>query len=131
MKITLGELKACEKGLSKIMGADLPAISSFRLLSILDIVNVALTRLEEVRINLVKKHGIKDETKGSYTIPKDSPNWTTFMDELGAVLQEEINLEGYIPMDITHLGNTNISAIELKPLIDRFVVEEKPTQAGS
>jgi len=130
MNITLKDLKACEKGLTKILTAELPAVSSFRLLGTLDIVRKSLERLEEVRKQLVVKYGEKNDSTGVYTVPRNNEKWDQFLQELGDVLAEEVTIEGFIPLDINQLGNTTISTVELEPLLGKFLVDESKPVAS-
>jgi hypothetical protein len=131
MKITLMQLKACESGLDKLLKSDLPAPSSFRLLGILSMIRDNLNRIEQQRTALVRKYGEEDSESGRLEVKKDGNNWSQFINELHEILQEEIELEGFQPLNVSMLGNAAISTIELESLMGKFIVEDSKQETSS
>jgi len=124
MKLTMFDIKACERGILRLMNATLPVESSFKLLGILGTIRQSLSKLEESRINLVKKYGVKDEETGAFNVPQGTDGWKEFEKDLSVIMSEEIEFKGFEPINVGALGNTQISAVELEPLMGKFLTAE-------
>jgi len=125
MELQLQDLKACERGLIKLMNSDLPARTSFRLTSILKVVRENLQQLEQSRTDLILKYG-KEQKDGSTRVDPGTKEEETFKKEFETLLKETVVIDGYKPLTLDDLADARISAVELEPLMGSFI---KPIQA--
>lgn len=120
MKISLRELKVCERGLQKLVNAELPARVSFRLTIILKTVRESLQSLEKIRSDLIAKYGYQHDD-GICRIEKDSENEKKFKEEFELLLDETVELTNYTRLTLEDIADAHISAVELEPLIGNFI----------
>ena len=92
IKLKLHELKGCEEALRTLMTTRMPMVASFKFSKIIDKLGEELKRLEDTRIELVKKLGEVQED-GNIKIV-DPEKYQEFQKELGDLLETEVTLEG-------------------------------------
>ncbi len=106
------DLKNAEPALGKLVNADLPIKTAFKLSNKIDIIDIQLQKFEKFRIDLIKKYGSKTE-KG-YEVDKDKIR--IFENELNDLLQMDIDDIEVEPISINMLENSNFTVIEVKAL---------------
>lgn len=118
MKLTLGEVVAAHNALQKL---DLPAPIAFRLAQVIRPLISEFTTYEEQRLRLVRKYG---QQKGDrIAIEPGDENWGTFVTEIQALLDLEVEVEVQ-PLELDILKGLSISPISLLPIW--FLFKETP-----
>lgn len=87
MKILLGDLKKAEPALAKVLDAEMPFKTAYRLKKLASQVAAELMHVEKERGELVKKHGTKN-AQGAISVPKE--NLDAFMIEWNMVLDTDV-----------------------------------------
>lgn len=114
MKIKLAELQQVQQIFNKILNTPLDFKLSYRLGKITKKLVDEFKVIEDERMKLITKFGIKDEKKGSTSVPEDKLE--EFLKEFNAILDTEIDLEvALIPVDLIEgikLSANEVSALE-------------------
>jgi len=113
MKLELSRIRITEQVLSRLIDKEIPIKIGWKLSKIKTEISRELNLIEEQRIKLIQKHGIKDEKTGNYTVPKE--NTTSFFEEFNDFLKEEVEVK-YDPIDINSLGDISLSTRDLEVL---------------
>jgi len=123
VKLTLGELKASEKGLTAILTAGLPIKMSYNLQKGIKSINEEYKSFEESRTLLIKKYG--KEKDGQLSVdPIDLENFEKFVNEYEELSKMEVEL-WFTPIKLEDIPETVIiSPVELEPLIGKFIIDE-------
>lgn len=135
MEIMIKDLKACERGIIKLMNSDLPARTSYKLTVILKTIRDSLQNLDQIRTDLVKKYGVQGKD-GIIRIQPGTDEEMKFREEFEPILEETVFLDKFKPLSIEDIAEARISPVELEPLLNRFVmapqaVPEAPAGASS
>jgi hypothetical protein len=105
-----------KSGLSKLIAADIPLKSAFKLKGILQAVNDALRTYDEVRLEAVKKYGLKKEdgtleVDENQNVKFDQEKYADFAKEMEELIATEIDVA---KVSISELGEkVHISVDEL------------------
>jgi len=134
MEIVIKDLKACERGIVKLMNSDLPARTSYKLTAILKTVRDSLQSLDQTRTDLVRKYGVQGKD-GIIRIQPGTDEEIKFKEEFEPILEETVFLDKFKPLSIEDIAEARISPVELEPLLNRFVIalqaaSEKPVGAS-
>jgi hypothetical protein len=108
MKLTLGSIKAAQPALTKLLNADLPIATAFKLSKLVKAVENELTSYESQRVKLIEKLG---EAEGDTTKVKQE-NLPAFVEEMTKLHDIECELPGD-PIPVADLGDLNISAVDV------------------
>lgn len=123
MKVKLGDLKNVESVMMKLVNADLPIRIAFQINLIIDDLDEKLTKVEEFRINLVKKYGEEDKS-GNLQVKKE--NMKSFTSELKELMESEVDFNPVkIPFSAFEAGNINIKVRELNALMKAGFIDEE------
>lgn len=122
MEITLRDLKACERGLTKLVNSDLPIHVSFRMSKVLKVVRESLQEVESVRTKLIAKHSSASEDGPAGILPGSDAE-KAFLAEFTPLLEEKVDLGSFEPISLNEISNTAMSPVEIEPLIGIFLVE--------
>lgn len=120
-KIKLRELRDITTSLVKLVTMDLPAKISYRMTRLVKLIKGELQDLEEVRVELVKKHGIQTEQG---IVVKE--NIEEFNKDFNEILDEEIEIT-FIPVNLSSIGEKNLSALDMLNL-EIFIREDDETE---
>jgi len=126
VKLTLGELKDAEKGLTAILTTGLPIKLSYNLQKGLKAINQEFQNFESIRTELVKKYGTEQD--GGFNVQAGSEEFKLFMAEYEELNKVEVEL-WFTPINLNELPETvTISVVDLAPLIGKFILaEESPS----
>lgn len=127
MEVSLRDLKASERGLIKLMNSALPAGAAFKIMGVLKPVREGLQLLENIRIEILRKHG-KTKDDGSIQIDPGSPEEKSFLLELESEMSKMVDLEKFTPIALSAIGKAEISAVELEPLMGKFIADDSQEQ---
>jgi len=128
-KITLGALNIITPTLTKVFNASLPVKDAYKISKAIDRLNVELKKVEEHRVNLVKKHGKKDENKNMTVVPE---NMEAFSKEFQELMNIEVEDFQPVPMSFATLEDSKIelTPIEVNNLIGLGFLEEPIFEDG-
>jgi len=109
MKLKLRDLKTAVEPMEKIMTMELPISVGYKLKRLADKVNPILATFNMKRNELITKLGTKDKN-GTFTVKRDSKNWTEFakQEEMLLDIEEEIDFK---PIDIKSVADVKIPAV--------------------
>jgi hypothetical protein len=120
--IKLGDLKNVENAILKIVNAELPIKIAFQINLMIDDLDEKLTKLENFRINLVKKYGDADASGDLKVLPK---NIKAFQQELKELLDSDVDFTPVkIPLDVFDSANIKVTVKELNALIKAGFVDQ-------
>ena len=115
MKILKGELKGAEQALTKVMTSPTDFKLAYRLEKILGKVNKELMAIEKIRVDLITKHGEKDEKGNGMKVGE--ANMEIFTKEYSAFLEEELDLDiSPIPYELLERSGIRIAATDIHAL---------------
>lgn len=100
MKIKLGEVTMIQQGLMTLVNQQLPVKLSYKLGKLIKIVDDEVQEIENKRIELVKKYGVKNEEDNTIKVPDDKQDG--FMQEYTDLLNLEIDVT-FEPISISEL----------------------------
>jgi uncharacterized protein YutE (UPF0331/DUF86 family) len=119
----LGELKNIETVIVKLMSAELPIRLAFKFGVVVEQINDNLRRLEEFRVNLVKKYG-KTDNKGNLQVLPE--NMDKFTDELKELLDTEVDIKIVkIPIEVFEKGDIKVSIKEINSLVKAGFIDKQ------
>lgn len=120
--IKLGDLKNVEPTIIKIINAELPIKIAFQINLMIDDLDEKLTKLEEFRINLVKKYGKEDKHGNLQVVPE---KMQAFTQELRELMESDVDFKPVkIPIEVFESANIKISVKELNALIKAGFVDQ-------
>jgi len=120
--IKLGDLKNVEPVILKIINAELPIRIAFQINLMIDDLDEKLTKLEEFRVNLVKKHGTTDKLGNLQVKPE---NMQAFTQELRELMESDVDFKPVkIPIEAFEEAKLNISVKELNALIKAGFIDQ-------
>jgi hypothetical protein len=102
MVITLEGMKFVESSLGKLLKEDLPIRMSYRLSKLYELLIKEMTKVEEFRQELVKKHGTAQENG---TIKVTEENLLDFTRDYGELMAESVDIGDFEPIDIDQMMN--------------------------
>lgn len=121
--IKLGDLKNVEPTILKIINAELPIKIAFQINLMIDDLDDKLTKLEEFRINLVKKYGEADKDGNLQVKPKKIQ---AFTQELKELMDSDVDFTPVkIPIEVFETANINITVKELNALIKAGFIDQQ------
>lgn len=91
MKLKNWEIYGTRDALTKLIGMKLPVKASWQVSKLVQVLNPELAVIDEERNKLVKEYGEGEGNK--VTVKQDSENWQKFLDEVGELMQQEIDIE--------------------------------------
>ena len=106
------DLKNAEKALQKLVNADLPIKTAFKLSNIVDDIDVQLKKFEDFRISLIKKYG--SETENGFEVSPEKIN--EFEKEFNELLQLDVDFSDIEAVNVDLLEDVSFSIIEIKSL---------------
>lgn len=115
----LGQLKAAEQSIGKLLNCDLPIKEAYQLSRMIKKTQEYLTTAEEIRNNLVKKYGTVQDDK-SIKVMSDKIQF--FVDEYNKLLDIDIDLK-FTKIGAELLNGAKLSPIDINNL--EFILEEK------
>jgi hypothetical protein len=122
MNIKGSELQQATNALMRIMTKPMQFKFTYRLTRTADKLQSAFKDLDKRRIVLVKEFGVKDEAKGTVSVPPDKIE--IFQAAFDKILAETIVIDiDPIPLDLLKEANIDISAVDLVA-IDKFIGKE-------
>jgi hypothetical protein len=122
MDIKGSELQQSTNALMRIMTKPMQFKLAYRLTRTADKLQSAFKDLDKRRIVLVKEFGVKDEAKGTVSVPPDKIE--VFQSAFDKVLAETIVIDiDPIPLDLLKEANIEISATDLVA-IEKFIGKE-------
>ena len=107
--------------LTKLLGKDLPIILSFRLGTLVKIVDPYLKSYNEARTKMIEKYVPVADEKGNRQVPQDQMK--AFADELTVVLNEEITVDGIPEVKLSDLEGIKMTAQEMASLSPWLIKE--------
>lgn len=120
--IKLGDLKNVEPIILKIINAELPIKIAFQINIMIDDLDDKLTKLENFRINLVKKYGEEDKSGNLQVIPK---NTQAFTQELRELMDSDVDFTPVkIPIEVFDTANIKVTVKELNALIKAGFIDQ-------
>ena len=120
--IKLGDLKNVEPIILKIINAELPIKIAFQINLMIDDLDDKLTKLENFRINLVKKYGEEDKSGNLQVIPK---NTQAFTQELRELMDSDVDFTPVkIPIEVFDSANIKVTVKELNALIKAGFIDQ-------
>jgi len=108
-------------GLTKLLSKDLPIILSFRLGTLVKIVDPYLKSYNETRIKLIEQMVPKADEKGNRQVPPGQMK--EFADKLKVVLEAEITVEGIPEVKLSDLDGIKMTAQEMASLSPWLIKE--------
>ena len=93
MKLLNGEVLGASQALEELSNKDFPIKVSYGIVTLINKLSSQVAILEQMRTDLIKKHGTKNEKDGSISIAPNTLKMTQFMDEFGSLLNEEVEIE--------------------------------------
>jgi len=118
----LGDLKNIESVMVRVVNSEIPIRMAFQLTLFVEELDEKLTKLEEFRIKLVKKHGFTDKHGGIQVKPE---NMDAFTYELRDLMDTEVEIKiTTIPISLFEDNEVNISVKELKALVRVGLIEK-------
>ena len=120
--IKLGDLKNVEPIILKIINAELGIKIAFQINLMIDDLDDKLTKLENFRINLVKKYGEEDKSGNLQVIPK---NTQAFTQELRELMDSDVDFTPVkIPIEVFDSANIKVTVKELNALIKAGFIDQ-------
>jgi hypothetical protein len=110
IKITLGELKRAEVSLTKLMTADMPFKTSYRLRKLARKISEELMHIDKERDELIRKYGEK-AANGQIVVPKGEKT-QEFMSEYNMMLQTEATFD-FAPIPLALIEHLSLSPDDL------------------
>jgi hypothetical protein len=109
-----------KSGLQKLIAADVPLKSAFKLKGILQTVNNALKTYDEVRLDAMKKYGVKKEdgtleVDEQQNVKFDPEQYEKFAKEMQELLDTEVEAAKVSLADLgekVHISADELSALE-------------------
>jgi hypothetical protein len=105
MKVKLGMIKLAQEASEKLLAADLPVKTAWKLRKAFNVLKKELEDLEEMRLKLVNKYGTPDKTGGVSVLGDKLVN---FLNEFNPLLEQDIEIT-YDPVPISEILNSNIN----------------------
>jgi len=119
MEFTLETMKFIEGSIVKLLKEDLPIRMSYKLSKFYDVLSKEMTKVEELRQQLVKRYG--EEVEG--TIKVTTENLEVFNKEYGDLMREAITVE-FDPIDVNQIISYSERLEEMgKPAISLSAVD--------
>ena len=122
----LGELKAAESALNKIMVAELPIKLAYKFHKISKKISEENKPLEATRIGLVKKYG-QEKKDGNYEVVKEKEK--DFIEEFRVLMATEVDINfdelGYFTIDDLENAAVKLTPIDVSILVAIGIVKEK------
>lgn len=113
--VKLGDLKNVENIMVRLINSDLPIRTAFQLNILVEDLDAKLARMEEFRINLVKKHGTVDEHGG---IQVDPQNMGAFTTELKELMESDVEFNPVkIPIEVFEDNDIKLTVKDLNSLM--------------
>jgi len=109
MKVTLEQIKNSHEAVKKLLNTELPVRAAFRLSNLAKATVDLIERIEETRMELVKKYG-KEDAKGNFNVEAEKVE--EFYKEFNEFLQEEVTLT-LEPLNIDLIEGVKLTTIEL------------------
>ncbi len=120
--IKLGDLKNVENTILKVINAELPIKIAFQINVMIDDLDDKLTKLENFRVNLVKKYGEEDAQGNLQVIPK---NMQAFSQELKELMDSDVDFTPVkIPLDVFDTANIKVTVKELNALVKAGFIDQ-------
>jgi len=128
MEFTIKEILEMKDVLQKVIYAEVPIKTAFRISRFVKSIQIELESFEKIRMKLLQKYGEKEENGQQISI-KDPEKQKLFSDEIQKVLAENIDID-FLPVKIEELGNDiKISAVELLRLEKIIIFPEEKKKA--
>jgi len=112
MKISLQKIYDSHMSIRKLLSADLPVKTAFKLSRLAKELNGLFQDVEAQRIRLVEKYGEKDE-KGHSQVTQE--NMEQFSKEITELFSEEVEVD-FSPISIEELEGAKLSAFDMEGL---------------
>ena len=120
----LGHLKSVESVMAKLIQSELPIKMAFSLTLIVDEMQERLTKLEEFRVTLVEKYGIKDKDGDGIQVPMNKIE--DFNNEYNELLDADIELTPVVlDVDVLESLDFKVTVRELDSLIKAGFLDMK------
>ena len=120
MKLTVNELFSINKALEELSQVPLPIHKAFQIAQLQKICNDTLQPVENLRISLLNRFGIRD-AMGNYSVPPDKQQ------ELNVEIAKMLAMDVEIPdkkIDLTDCGEVQVKSSVLFPLINLIDFKE-------
>jgi hypothetical protein len=118
MNITIGDLVASKPALERLLNAQLPVRTAFRLSKLTKLAGSELVAYDEQRIKLCEKYGKINGTQYEFAAA-DKPQFEREITELASTMVEL----AFEPVQIHDLGSIEISALDLV-MLEPFVADD-------
>jgi len=118
MKVSLRNIYDSQTAIRKLVSADLPIKTAFRVTRMVRKINDIFQDVEKQRVALVEKYG-EQAKDGNYKVKNE--NITMFQKDFSELLNEEVEVD-IDQLLLEELSNIKISAVELQAL-EPFIKE--------
>jgi len=95
------EVKNMKEPLTKLIEKEIPVKAAFRLNNLIKEFDIHLTTIEDYRVQLINKYGVKNEETGDIQVPPKKMK--DFMKEINGLLNEDVTIE-FKPLNINLFG---------------------------
>lgn len=120
--IKLGDLKNVEGIMRRLMSSELPIRTAFMLEVMVDDLDEKLAKLEEFRINLVKKHGTTDK---SGNIQVEPSKMEVFTNELKELMDSDVDFTPVkIPLEVFEDNDIKLTVKDVKSLVKAGFIDQ-------
>jgi len=120
--VKLGDLKNVESIMMRLVNSELPIRTAFQLNVMIEDLDDKLSKLEQFRVGLVKKHGTTDN-EGNIQVMPDKMN--AFTTELKDLMDSDVDFTPIkIPIEVFEDNNIKLTIKDLNSLMKAGFVDQ-------
>lgn len=120
--VKLGDLKNVENIMVRLVNSELPIRTAFQLNVMVEDLDAKLSKLEDFRIGLVKKHG-KTDKDGNIQVPPE--NMDAFTTELRELMDSDVDFSPVkIPIEVFEDNNIKLTIKDLNSLMKAGFIDK-------